>query len=43
MQLGHKLGVLLIQSVPQQVSEQVMVAVPAPLLVKRDEKQVGPL
>jgi hypothetical protein len=43
MQLGHTLGVLLAQPVPQQVGEQVMVAVPAPLLIKRDEKQVGPL
>src|SRR5438477_8874988 len=31
----------LVQSLPQQISEELVIAVPAPLVVQGDEEQVG--
>ena len=36
-------GSALKQSLPQQLSKQMMIAVPTPLLVQGDEEQVGVL
>ncbi len=43
VQLGHVVGMLVEQAGPEQVGEQVVVAVPAPPVVERDEEQVGAL
>jgi hypothetical protein len=40
MQLGHERWVLLPKPVPQQVGEQVMVAIPAALIIEWDEDQI---
>ena len=43
VQLGDVVGMLVEQPGPEQVGEQVVVAVPAPPVVERDEEQVGAL
>ena len=43
MQPGDPVGLLLEQVRAQDVGEQVVVAVPAALVVERDEEQVGPV
>ena len=43
MELGHVVGMLVEQPGPEQVGEQVVIAVPAAPVVERDEEQVGPL
>src|SRR5436305_2114617 len=48
MQCGHiphvifrKRGASLLQSLPQQICEEMVIAVPTPLVVQGDEEQVG--
>src|SRR3984893_11890932 len=48
VQFGHiphliscRRGASLLQSLSQQISEELVIAVPAPLVVQRDEEQVG--
>jgi hypothetical protein len=43
VQLGHPLGVLVKEVRGQDVGEQVVVPVPLPLVVERDEEEVGAL
>jgi hypothetical protein len=43
VQLQHPLGLLALQPGAKQVSEQLVVAPPAPHLVQGDQEQVGPL
>jgi len=42
-QLSHPIGLLIAQVAPQQVAEQVMIAIPFARVVKRREKEIGPI
>ena len=41
VQFGHTVRLLLVQSLPQQISKEMVIAVPTPLVVQRDDEQVG--
>jgi hypothetical protein len=41
VQYWHLFWLGLVQSLPQQIGKETVIAVPTPLLVQRDEKQVG--
>jgi hypothetical protein len=43
MQFFDVPGTLTLQTAPQEVCEEVMVTIPAPLLVQRDDEEVLPL
>ena len=41
VQAGHVVRLLLVQTLPQQLAKEVVVAIPAPLVVQRDDEEVG--
>src|SRR5437588_2652617 len=43
MQFGHQRGLSLLEAALEHLCKQVVIAVPASLLVQRDHKQVGPV
>ena len=43
VQLGNLVGLLVEQVRPQHVGEEVVIAVPLPALIERDEKKIPPL
>ena len=42
MQRRHAIGLVVLQLMPQRIGEQVVVAVPPPLVVERHDEQVRP-
>ena len=41
MQFGLKAGLSLVQSLPQQIGKEMMIAVPASLVVQWNDKEIG--
>src|SRR5690349_14288803 len=39
--IPRRRGSALVQSLPQQISEEMVIAVPAPLVVQRNQEQIG--
>ncbi len=40
VQLGYKISFLLVQALAQKVSEKLVIAIPAPLVIQRNDKEI---